>query len=754
MIIKNRKDVQVKSNLQLEGYDTAISSEDMHKLWDMLQDPYKNPIGAVVREYVSNSFDAHAEVGVQKPVHVRIAKEESGWYWSTEDFGVGMSPERVRDVFSNYLKSTKENTNDMIGAFGIGSKSGLSYTEVVEIRTRFEGVEYNYLLRKGEQTPRIDKLFEQPTEEGNGTRIRIRIRTENSHLDNEVSKFINECKTQLCYFDNVFFETPQNAIENDYKIYRGNTFLLKNKRTYSAFLHLVIGKVGYPIDWNNLGISPIEMPFALKFDIGELDIIQTREDVKYTERTIKAIKTRLEEFKEEIKNICREQWPKEFTNIFDYVDYAENNNPIFRIEDSTNFYIGYLLEADEIKSLRNAKFIPLVGTMLEDMSISLYNRILDDFTIKKKILNGRLSKAYYTIKSAYRNGFPLYRLAKNVKPYANKNKYIGNNLENGTVYLISKLNEDSLRRYKRIGLLSNIPKSKWREVIKLYQKTGIEFLLSFTKSYDKVVVPKDFIESQKNVNKIQDLGYINYYKLGEYCSFSKSSIRLKNLEGNTFFVLGDRTQKDELVFIRSMLNKRFINENYIDSKVTIGYTSKENLKLFENVKNYWSVEKMISKESKLFVRTMTSHHIRKHYKNVLNIAKKVDLLSLYEPMYKLNMELEDYIGKNYLGVNTFIDTVAYPYALENNVIDKNIVNQVKILAEYFSGLEILEYLESNTPIHTIAELIMRYNKSVKNPKRFKKLNTWFYINFNETELKWLKENEEDYKIYTKLKKVS
>ncbi len=174
MKLDKNKQVEFDSNVVFDGYDAKISEDDIHKLLDLLQNPYKNPIGAIVREYVSNSFDAHAEAefikhndisairteyGVYRdssdedilelkkwvdiydndPVHVKIAKDESGWHWSTEDFGVGLSPTRVRDVFCSYLKSTKEATNNVIGAFGIGSKSGLSYADIVYIRTRYNG---------------------------------------------------------------------------------------------------------------------------------------------------------------------------------------------------------------------------------------------------------------------------------------------------------------------------------------------------------------------------------------------------------------------------------------------------------------------------------------------------------------------------------------------------------------------------------------------------------------------------------------
>ena len=223
MILNKEKEIEYKSNSIFEGHDAKISEEDLHKLWSMLQDPYKNSIGAIVREITSNCFDSHSEAGVKEAVHVKIGKDDTGWYWSAEDFGVGISPERMSDIYISYLKSTKENSNNQIGCFGLGSKSPLSYTDLFHIRTRYNGIEYSYILRKGEKTPRLEKLFEEPTTERNGTLIKIYIKNGKkysySNLEPEIWRFKEECQKQLCYFENVYFEGCD--INNDYKILEG-----------------------------------------------------------------------------------------------------------------------------------------------------------------------------------------------------------------------------------------------------------------------------------------------------------------------------------------------------------------------------------------------------------------------------------------------------------------------------------------------------------------------------------------------------
>jgi hypothetical protein len=47
------KYIEVEGGIGEESYDASISQEDMHKMWDMLQNPYKNSIGSIVREVVN-----------------------------------------------------------------------------------------------------------------------------------------------------------------------------------------------------------------------------------------------------------------------------------------------------------------------------------------------------------------------------------------------------------------------------------------------------------------------------------------------------------------------------------------------------------------------------------------------------------------------------------------------------------------------------------------------------------------------------
>ena len=825
MKLNKDKQINIDSTMALEGYDANISATDMHKLWDLLQNPYKNPIGAIVREYVSNSFDAHAEAEFIKnndmtsirneysiysdmadadilelkknlevfdneAVHVKIAKDQSGWYWSTEDFGVGLSPDRVKDVFCNYLKSTKEDSNNVIGAFGIGSKSGLSYADIVYIRTRYNGTEYQYFLRKGEKMPRLDKVSECSTTERNGTQIKIYIKESRDRYDCmrlEDNRFKEECEKQLAYFDNVYFDGCN--LDNDYRILRGENWLRNTENNPFSGLHMCLGKVAYPIDWDTLGIDQIHFEAALRFEIGELDIIQTREDVKYTPRTKKAILDKID--------ILKEEWSKRWEEdkeleTDDFVYYYKNKDIDPNIE-----YDGYGFNLSELYGHHNdnwkSHLKQFTFTPFKDLDIKMPRNPFFDYESNKYIKEGGLRQHSTSVENLMAEKWitgVMYRIKDTHD--SRKSKYIRNVLEEENVYLIRKKSKYfyRLRNYvKGLGLQWD-DRENWRTKIKLYQDTILKSFLANTKSYDRVVVDKEWIKDNYGARRSIDRTKIiskqlfNNYRQGQELTYDRVElIKCKVDECKApLKIVGPHDYRNTIVNIAQIYDKSTsaqLPKNVSDMKgYILAYTvAPTNMKYFNDVDNVITMDKFKNGNNRLFKRVMTVEMLKKEteYDKVIKLVDKLDFCSelwsnVYKPISKdikyIQEYREKYTQKSRWGssIDGFLQD-CYEIAKENDWFDYEFLDVLKRIENYFEGLDMLRHLnyksfrEDNFPYLDIAKYIRDYNKALRNVKQFKRLNAYYYVMFNEQEVEWLKDNPTEYEFVkkrqdVKLKKVS
>ena len=137
---------------------------------------YANKIRAIIRELSCNAVDSHVAAGKSSvPFDVHLPNQLEPWF-SIRDYGTGLSHEQVTNIYTTYFESTKTNSNEFIGALGLGSKSPFSYTDnftVTAVQNGKKGIYSAFINEQG--VPSIALMMEEETTDPNGVEVRFAV---------------------------------------------------------------------------------------------------------------------------------------------------------------------------------------------------------------------------------------------------------------------------------------------------------------------------------------------------------------------------------------------------------------------------------------------------------------------------------------------------------------------------------------------------------------------------------------------------
>ena len=117
--------LEAQSKTEVQGLSsTSFQIKATSKAFQILTaNLYSYKERSVVRELCANALDSHVQAGkADIPFKVTLPSKLDP-NLTVEDFGIGLSKEEAIKLFSTIFESTKDQSNDQVGAFGLGSKS-------------------------------------------------------------------------------------------------------------------------------------------------------------------------------------------------------------------------------------------------------------------------------------------------------------------------------------------------------------------------------------------------------------------------------------------------------------------------------------------------------------------------------------------------------------------------------------------------------------------------------------------------------
>jgi hypothetical protein len=157
---------------------------------------YANKVRAIIRELSCNAVDSHTAAGkMDTPFDVHLPNTLEPWF-SIRDYGTGLTHEQVSQIYTTYFESTKTNSNEFIGALGLGSKSPFSYTDnftVTAVKDGVKGIYTAFINEAG--VPSIALMMTEATDDPSGVEVKFAV---NDRYD--FDKFRQEASTVYTYF--------------------------------------------------------------------------------------------------------------------------------------------------------------------------------------------------------------------------------------------------------------------------------------------------------------------------------------------------------------------------------------------------------------------------------------------------------------------------------------------------------------------------------------------------------------------------
>lgn len=317
MIITTESETILGNGAKSRGFSIQANK----KVFKILSsDLYSNKIRAVVRELITNMIDAHLLNGCTDQFIVS-APGKLDPRFVCRDFGPGMSDFQIRGndeepgLYNTYFASSKTESNDFIGGFGLGSKSPFAYTETFSVTSYHNGEIRGYIAYQDDNGPQIKPTFTKEMGPDDRTGIEIVVpvaesdfRTFHGEIAYIMRPFngladVKGLDREINYFpefDNYYALDNGYGIQERYgvyAIYGGIVYPLDDVVTYSTWLR-IRNDVVY-----------------IKFPMGELDIAPSREALSIDNRTRENINRRVKEIDdaalaEDIKRLQEIECPR------------------------------------------------------------------------------------------------------------------------------------------------------------------------------------------------------------------------------------------------------------------------------------------------------------------------------------------------------------------------------------------------------------------------------------------------------------
>jgi len=284
-------------------FDTSdFAIGDIAFIVDMFADKvYSHKERAVIRELSCNAHDSHIMAGTTDiPFEVHLPTQLEP-YFSIRDYGTGLTDDEVRNIFAGIGVSTKRDSNEVIGCFGIGSLSPYSLTDSFTVESYIDGTCRTYTCYRDEDRKPVVALI---TETGWGGENGLKV---SLSVEGKWYEFSEEAQNVFKFWEGTTPKINDKSVlrkieeTRDSYAFKGEDFGLTASW---GSMHALMGNIAYRIPDE---LDEFDTNGYLKFELGEINFDTARENLSMDDKTKQAIKAKFQEVKDKLATEASQQ---------------------------------------------------------------------------------------------------------------------------------------------------------------------------------------------------------------------------------------------------------------------------------------------------------------------------------------------------------------------------------------------------------------------------------------------------------------
>jgi hypothetical protein len=511
------------------------------------------------------------------------------------------------------------------------------------------------------------------------------------------------------------------------------------------YLHICLDNVYYPLDFDKLGIDPIDFPVALRFSLSDgLYPTPNRESLRYTQEAKQIIMAKLSQVADYFVNKYNETI-EEGNDIKSVINHLEKSGYYISLTTSGKYNIDSFIQfstmtplTPEIEGVKLINFPALYKMYKNNMLNDAFN---SKFCLRyKRMANTDKHYVYgYTLENVC-NGFAKVWVYDERIPGIKKDYLRATCKESEYNFIVKRAepmqlghpSKFNLKTYYHLLKLADYPKSQWRDVIKEYQHIMSLVEAEFT-NLDELVVPQSFIDGKKKVKTITSGGTsgkrlkiqgeivckkgvdLMRWNDGRKCKFDSQLYKLEDLASAKHLkVYAHHDDYLKLDALYGVMQKQKME--------VITFSSRE-LKIVEqlDIHNLISYDQFMEGKNAPFKRIITSmliNDMMREYRSIFDRTDQIGYVST--DLSKKLRALTDYRNINHYNTDDELKKAMLAVAEEHNLFDMNIYPEYLQMLELFNQLPFLQplcgkagfYTEGDPIVNVMTDLFKYYKHRV------------------------------------------